>query len=419
MSAASVWARLSGIFEGVFIALDAIRSNKVRAGLTILGIAVGVFAVVTMAAAIHGINDSVAKDIESAGATTFFVFRGPIGFNVCDDNETCEWIHNPPITMAEASALSKLPSVTAVVPELDFAGSFKYHDRVLPGAQILSYTADWTMADGGEIDPGRSFTERENSSGDKVVLINDLMRDRLMGQEVDPVGKTITINNMPFTIIGFYHYHPSFISGGERAVAIMPIETLLRNFEVSPWYINLTVKPRITVPRDEAIDDVTSYLRVTRQLKPETKSNFHIVTQDRLFQVYNSVFSIIFGVMLGLSAVGLLVGGVGVIGIMMISVTERTREIGVRKALGATRLVIMWQFLIEAVTLTSIGVAIGFAAGWGVAALIKALFPIPASIPPIAIVGAVCASIVTGIVFGIIPAFRAARLDPVTALRYE
>jgi putative ABC transport system permease protein len=183
--------------------------------------------------------------------------------------------------------------------------------------------------------------------------------------------------------------------------------------------MDLTIKPRSTVPRDEAVDDVTSYLRVSRQLKPETKSNFHIITQDRLFQVYNSVFSIIFAVMLGLSAVGLMVGGVGVIGIMMISVTERTREIGVRKALGATRLIIMWQFLIEAVTLTSIGVAVGFAMGWTVAALIKKLSPVPASIPPEAIIGAICASIVTGIIFGIIPAFRASRLDPVTALRYE
>jgi putative ABC transport system permease protein len=419
MTVTSVWARLSAVFEGVSIALDAIRSNKVRAALTILGIAVGVFAVVTMAAAIHGINDSVAKDIESAGATTFFVFRGPIGFNVCDDNETCEWIHNPPLTLAEGDALRQLPSLTAVVPELDFAGSFKFHDRVLPAAQITAYTPDWTKADGGEINPGRTFTDHENSSGEHVVLINDLMRDRLMGTEIDPVGKTITINNIPFTIIGFYHYHPSFISGGERAQAIMPIQTLLRNFPVSPWYINLTVKPRTEVARDQAVDDVTAYLRAERQLKPEAKSNFHIITQDRLFQVYNSVFSIIFGVMLGLSAVGLMVGGVGVVGIMMISVTERTREIGVRKALGATRLVIMWQFLIEAVTLTSIGVAIGFVVGWGVAALIKALSPVPASIPPMAIIGAVCASVVTGVVFGIIPAARAARLDPVVALRYE
>jgi len=415
----SFWARASSVTEGVTIALDALRSNKVRAGLTILGIAVGVFAVVTMAAAIHGLNDSVAKDIESAGATTFFVFRGPIGFNTCEDNENCEWIHNPPLTLAEATALGRLPSLAGVTAELDFAASFKYADRVLPAAQLTAYTPDWTRTDGGEIDPGRSFTIHENDAGAHVVLINDKMKERLFGTEIDPVGKTITINNSPYEVIGFYHYHPSFISGGERALAIIPMQTLLRNFAISPWYIQLTIKPATGVSRDDAIDDVTAYLRGARQLRPGAASTFHIITQDRLFDVYNSVFRVIFGVMLGLSAVGLLVGGVGVVGIMMISVTERTREIGVRKALGATKLVILWQFLIEAVTLTSIGVAVGFALGWGASALIKALSPIPASIPPLAIVGAVGASIITGVIFGIIPAFRAARLDPVVALRYE
>jgi putative ABC transport system permease protein len=415
----SISARISALLEGVTIALDALRSNKVRAGLTILGIAVGVFAVVTMAAAIHGINESVAKDIESAGATTFFVFRGPIGFNTCDDNETCEWIHNPPITLAEATALGRIPSLEGVTAELDFAGSVKYKDRVLPSAQIVAYSPDWTLADGGEIDPGRSFTFQENAGGSQVVLINDKMSERLFGPGVDPTGRTVEINNSPYQVIGFYHYHPSFISGGERAMAIMPIQTLLRHFDVSPWYIQLTIKPRSNVPRDEAIDDVTAFLRGARKLRPGAANNFHIVTQDRLFQVYNQIFGIIFAVMLALSAVGLLVGGVGVIGIMMISVTERTREIGVRKALGATKLTILWQFLIEAVTLTSIGVAVGFAVGWLTALAVKQWSPVPASIPPVAIVMAVLASVITGVVFGIVPAFRAARLDPVDALRYE
>ena len=415
----AVSARVSAMLEGVTIAIDALRANKVRAGLTILGIGIGVFAVVTMAAAIHGINESVAKDIESAGATTFFVFRGPIGFNVCDDSETCEWIHNPPITLAEATALGRLPSLQGVTAELDFAGSFKYKDRVLPSAQIVAFTPDWPRTDGGEIDPGRSFTFQENASAAHVVLINDKMSERLFGLGVDPVGRTVSVNNSPYEVIGFYHYHPSFIGGGDQAMAIMPIQTLLRHFQISPWYIQLTIKPRSSVARDDAIDDVTAFLRGARKLRPGLANNFHIVTQDRLFQVYNKIFGIIFAVMLSLSAVGLLVGGVGVVGIMMISVTERTREIGVRKALGATRLIILWQFLIEAVTLTSIGVAAGFAVGWLTALAVKQWSPVPASIPPFAIVLAVVASVITGVIFGIVPAFRAARLDPVAALRYE
>jgi putative ABC transport system permease protein len=183
--------------------------------------------------------------------------------------------------------------------------------------------------------------------------------------------------------------------------------------------MDLTVKPRSTIDPAEAIDDVTALLRGMRGLKPSQDNTFSVVTSDKLLEVFNGFFGMFFLVMIALSAVGLMVGGVGVIAIMMISVTERTREIGVRKALGATRRTILWQFLVEAATLTSIGAAIGLAAGTGVAVLIHRLTPIPASTPPGAIVGALVSSAVTGILFGMLPAYRAASLDPVAALRYE
>jgi putative ABC transport system permease protein len=160
-------------------------------------------------------------------------------------------------------------------------------------------------------------------------------------------------------------------------------------------------------------------MRLRHALRPGAENDFAIITQDQLFEVYNKIFGAFFLTMIVLSAVGLIVGGVGVIAIMMISVTERTREIGVRKALGATRGTILWQFLVEAVTLTGIGAAIGLVGGIGVAMLIKAVTPVAASVPAIAIVGALGASCVTGILFGMLPAARAARLDPVVALRYE
>jgi putative ABC transport system permease protein len=179
------------------------------------------------------------------------------------------------------------------------------------------------------------------------------------------------------------------------------------------------IKPSATARQDLTIDEVTAALRGMRGLRPGRESNFAVITQDKLFDVYNRVFGMFFLVMIALSSVGLLVGGVGVVAIMMISVTERTREIGVRKALGATRTTILWQFLVEAVTLTATGAAIGLVIGWAVSLIVRSATPIQASVPPMAVLAALGTSALTGIVFGMLPALRASRLDPVAALRYE
>jgi putative ABC transport system permease protein len=183
--------------------------------------------------------------------------------------------------------------------------------------------------------------------------------------------------------------------------------------------MDLTVKPKDGVPRDVAMDEVTAALRIHRHLRPSAEDTWFLYGQDKVMELYNSTVQIFFIVVLTLSAIGLLVGGVGVIAIMMISVTERTREIGVRKALGATRATILWQFLVEAVTLTAIGAIVGLMFGALVSGIVRNATPIQASIPPLAIVAALGASAITGIVFGMLPAMRAARLDPVDALRYE
>ena len=411
--------------EGVAIALDAMRANKVRAALTILGVAVGVFVVVVMSAAVHGINASVAKQFESAGPTTFFVNRWPITFEACDgSDDTCKWRSNPRITFAESDALARLSSVGEVLIQQGWSVQAKYRDRALSSVQVLGVTANWPAINPPDMVDGRVFTEQESRSAAAVAILNVNAKEQLFGDE-DALGKEFTMTSLrgniggPFTVIGVYKDNVSFLSGGDHPKIVTSIYALERRLGAQTKYMSLVVKPSAGVTQGEAIDEVTASLRAQRGLRPSHESNFAVITQDKLFDVYNKVFGMFFLVMIALSSVGLLVGGVGVVAIMMISVTERTREIGVRKALGATRGMILWQFLVEAVTLTATGAAIGLVLGWAVALIVNATTPIQASVPPLAVVAALGSSAITGIVFGMLPALKASRLDPVAALRYE
>jgi putative ABC transport system permease protein len=413
-------SKIYALFEGAGIAVDALRANKVRAALTILGIAVGVFVVVIISAAISGINASVAKSFASTGPTTFYVSRYPISFENCDGTPaTCKWLRNPPLRLAELRGLQGLSTVFAAGGRIDTGKPVRYRDRSVSGAQITGYTSNWTDIDrGSNIVDGRSFTESEELSAAPVVLVNQKLAEQLFG-EGDPIDKRIMVGGVGLTVIGRYTEEANFMEGGERARAIVPIRTAHRLLNANLDDMGMAIVPRETADRDETTDEVTAYLRGVRGQRPGAESSFAILTQDKLFETWNSITSMFFLVMFALSAVGVIVGGVGVVAIMMISVTERTREIGVRKALGATKGTIMWQFLVEAVTLTGIGSACGFIVGWLGALGIRTFTPVPAEIPASSVVLAVVASIITGVLFGLFPAARAARLDPVDALRHE
>jgi len=411
--------RLRMSLEGVTIALDAMRANKVRAGLTILGVAVGVFVVVVISAAVHGINLSVAREFESAGPTTFFVQRYPITFEHCDDTgDTCRWRSNPPITFNELATLERLESVAEVGAQQGWGGSARYRDRYLSSISAIGVTANWPQLSPPEMVDGRVFTDQEARAAARVVVINTVAQERLFSGE-GGVGKDIVLNGVPFLVVGVWKDNSSFLEGPERPKFVMPILALGRHMGANIRWMTLLVKPDVNATQPQAIDDVTAALRGVRGLRPSRESNFAVITQAKLFDTYNKIFGMFFLVMIALSGVGLIVGGVGVVAIMMISVTERTREIGVRKALGATRLIILWQFLIEAVTLTATGAMLGLAVGWIVAIVVRSSTPIETAVPPLAVLAALAMSALTGILFGMLPAMRASRLDPVTALRYE
>ncbi|MBV9879979.1 MAG: ABC transporter permease [Gemmatirosa sp.] len=411
--------RLYALFEGVVIALDAIRANKVRAGLTILGIAVGVFVVTVMSAAVHGINEGVARSIAAAGPTSFFLTRWPPEINSCNGSaDSCPWRHFPPLTIDEAKRIEALPTIQSVVGEIGSSARVRYADRELPSVGMTGYTPAWLELAGGDITAGRNLTASENEAAARVVLVNPPLAERLFAGG-EAVGKEIRLNGELFTIIGIYQPIPNAFENGDKGRLIVPFETARRRLNVDVDWMQLSIKPRDGVQRDAAIDEVLTMMRADRHLRPGGVNNFFVSTPEKILELYNKIVGAFFLVMIVLSAVGLLVGGVGVVAIMMISVTERTREIGVRKALGATRAIVLWQFLVEAATLTSIGALAGLSLGVLLAYVIRHTTPIAASVPSLAILAALIASALTGIAFGLLPAARAARLDPIEALRFE
>ncbi len=411
---------MTAIFEGVGIALSALRSNRLRAALTILGIAIGVMVVMVIASIITGINQGVADIFEEAGGRTFYVtrfFQG--GIHVSDgSDEMSPWRRRPHLTVTEAARVAELPGVSFVDVIEWYGGSASYGGQELSSVGIEGRSEHWVRVSGGDVYPGRSFTRVEALTNARVAVVTVKLADRLFGQG-DPIGKPFKLGGQQFTVIGVYTPPPNLFGDGEGPRAIVPHGALKKYFNPQWGWMRFAVSPSDSVTVAGAIDQVTIALRTMRGLRPGQENNFDVVTQDKLLDTWNKVTGVFFLVMIVLSGVGLMVGGVGVVAIMMISVTERTREIGVRKALGATRREILWQFLVEAATLTLVGGAVGMVLGGIIAFGVAQSTPLPAEVPLWSVVAALAAAAFTGILFGIYPAARAARLDPVEALRYE
>ena len=417
--------------EGMRIGLDSIRANPFRSGLTILGIGVGVSVVVIMASLITGVRGTVQEGIDAAGPRNFFVTRFDLSeVRLVNDGSQPDWLRRPPVTVDEATRIDRLPSVESAVISFGLqdpgaGGGVTVHtaDRTISGVNGAAESARWPEYREGEFTRGRNFIPSEVAEARSVVVVSERLAVDLFGDE-DPVGRRIRVSAgnegpVPLTIVGAFQMADNLFADQVGHVVVIPYTTAIRRMKIDDEWGQVVVVPRDDVPLELAEDEVIALLRSHRGLSPGEANDFSILRSTQILELFDDFTGVFFIVMLSLSSVGLLVGGVGVVGIMLISVTERTREIGIRKAMGATRPEILWQFLVEAALLTAIGGAAGLLLGGAVALAVTTLTPVPAAIPLWAVVASLVMAVITGMLFGLIPALRAARMEPVDALRFE
>jgi putative ABC transport system permease protein len=405
--------------EGVAIALDAIRANKLRSLLTILGVVIGVTTVMAVASLVTGIRRQIFNAIEVAGPTTLYVIRYFSQTPVNPDRLPYEVRIRPVLQRSDAVAVARLPEVHYAGIWVQIFQKIEYQGERTQ--QVIVFGADDHYMDiqGGTLLAGRMFS-RSELAGEQVIVLETTAADRLFGR-LSPLGRQVRVGGVSFRVIGIYERPANiFEPPGQETGGIVPYAAArerLKYDETNALFI--AVKPRAGVTVDRAMDAVTVALRRERGLRPGMPNTFDIITQDQILDVIGNLTSYFFLAMISLSSVALLVGGIGVMAIMMVSVSDRTKEIGLRKALGATRREVLWQFLVEAATLTFLGGAIGIVLGLGTGQLLKAAMGLQ-SAPPLWSIGLACGvSIGIGLIFGLIPANRASRMDPVEALRHE
>ena len=413
----------SDVKETITISLDTLRANKLRSGLTVLGIVIGVLTVIIMSSVINGLNNSVNGIISQLGSNNLFIFRFP----VFGSRPTLEELSRKQLTFDDMMSLQGLPHVVAASASLRYAsfgdfgaagmttvkgGGNKQENVGLGGENFTSAIVnDWHLA------TGRFFTEQEQERYAKVVILGHDTAETLFGTD-DPVGKEVTTSGITATVIGVMDPVKGITPGKNPNDSFLyfPLTTF---HYIHPEILDYWVSLKYDDAKNRALveDEVRERLRVRRKVPVEKDDNFSIFGSDSLTRLWSQLTGGLFLLMFALSSVGLMVGGVGVMNIMLVSVTERTREIGVRKAIGATKRTILLQFTLEAMVLCAIGGFVGIALG-SVIALVLHVF-LPSILSSVWVIAAFTISIGIGLVFGIYPAWKAASLNPIEALRYE
>ena len=409
---------MNKLFESAMIALDAIWSSKLRSLMTVLGNIVAVTSIIAVVSLIQGLNASVKSAIlNQAGADSFNIQQFPI---TRSDEEFEKVRGNPRITMDDMRAIRRYssPLIAAVMADSGSRGRVTYRDKSIDNMQVQGVSPEFVNFSSFDAERGRLMSPTEVESNRPVAIIGWQTADRLFGADVDPIDKIIQIEGVHFRVLGVSAKRGSLLGQTQDEFAIVPLGQFRMMFG-SRRSLSLSVRPHDLAQIAPAIDEATIALRAARRLKPKQSDNFGVFTSDTILDIYHSATNGIFAVLVGVVALSLVVGGIVIMNIMLMVVTERTREIGLRKALGARRSDIMAQMLTESVVLSIFGGVLGTMLGAIIAVTISNFTPIPAAIEVWSVALGIGITALVGLVFGLYPAMRAAALDPIEALRRE
>jgi putative ABC transport system permease protein len=402
--------------EGIAIAFEAIRTNKLRSFLTVLGVIIGITSIMAIVSLIEGLNQAMKSQIASIGSDVLYIrpFRpGAFVGGFPDSLRRRKWF-----TIEDAEAIRRTcPAVKAVAPLNFVDAQLRYRDSESRTTTVIGTTPDFLVTNSWAIANGRFFTDTEVEHRSTVCVLGKDQIETLL-PHVNPIGKTIYIGGYPYTVIGLAEERGKFIGQSLDDIVMVPYSTLEKTLGPNLRMV-LNAKPESPELIDTAIDQMTDALRRQRKVGYRQGDNFAIFTDQSLVDLYKQVTGAFYLVIFVIASIGLLVGGIGVMNIMLVSVTERTREIGVRKAMGARRRDILWQFLVEAMTLTGTGGILGILGGIGAGYLVHVLAHFSFAVSPLWTAIAFSFAALVGLVFGIYPAVKAAQLDPVDSLRYE
>jgi putative ABC transport system permease protein len=403
--------------ESAGIALRAIWEYKLRSFLTVLGNVVAVTSIIAVVSLVQGMNQYVTDTIEtSVGVDNFTIQRMPVVRTQQDEDRVR---NNPRIKLEEAAAIKKFSdNVGAIAAQANASATMSFRNESVDGAQVMGVSPDYINFGTFDVERGRLISPVEIASQRRVAIIGWDVADKLFGP-VDPLDKTISIARQQFRVVGVHKKKGSAFGNSQDNFAIIPLGIFQKMFGSRMFGLQLLVKPRTPEQLNAAIDDATVALRVERRLRPKDPDNFGLFTADTFLGIYKTATQGIFAILIGVVALSLVVGGIVIMNIMLMVVSERTREIGLRKALGARRRDIVWQILTESITLSTFGGVMGTALGAVFAVIISKVSPLPASVQVWSVALGIGITAVVGLFFGMYPAMRAARLDPIEALRRE